>query len=65
MRKTSNRRKRIVSSDQAVVPNRKNSLWPGKISHGCEDDTTIDFTLVEPGNAISVRDETGSVEYLG
>jgi hypothetical protein len=32
---------------------------------GCEDDTTIDFTLAEPGNAISVRDETGSVEYLG
>jgi hypothetical protein len=29
---------------------------------GCEDDTTIDFTLAEPGNAISVRDETGSVE---
>jgi len=32
---------------------------------GCEDDATIDFTLAEPGNAISVRDETGSVEYLG
>ncbi len=32
---------------------------------GCEDDTTIDFTLAEPGDAISVRDETGSVEYLG
>ena len=32
---------------------------------GCEDDTTIDFTLAEPGNSISVRDETGSVEYLG
>jgi hypothetical protein len=30
---------------------------------GCEDDTTI--TLAEPGNAISLRDETGSVEYLG
>jgi len=29
------------------------------------DDTTIDFTLAEPGDAISVRDETGSVEYLG
>jgi hypothetical protein len=29
------------------------------------DDTTIDFTLAEPGNSISVRDETGSVEYLG
>ena len=32
---------------------------------GCEDDTTIGFTLAEPGNSISVRDETGSVEYLG
>ena len=32
---------------------------------GCEDDTRTDFTLAEPGNAISVGDETGSVEYLG
>jgi hypothetical protein len=33
MRKTANRRKPTASSDQAVVPDRKNSLWPGKISY--------------------------------
>jgi len=32
---------------------------------GCEDDTTIDLTLAEPGNSVTVRDKTGAVEYLG
>jgi hypothetical protein len=32
---------------------------------GCEDDTTVDLTLAEPGNSVSVRDRTGEVEYLG
>ncbi len=32
---------------------------------GCEDDTTIDLTLAEPGNSVSVRDKTGAIEYLG
>jgi hypothetical protein len=32
---------------------------------GCEDDTTIDLTLAEPGNSVSVRDKTGALEYLG
>ncbi len=32
---------------------------------GCEDDTTIDLTLADPGNSVTVRDKTGTVEYLG
>jgi hypothetical protein len=36
-----------------------------KFTIGCEDDTTIDLTLAEPGNSVSVRDKTGKVEYLG
>ena len=31
----------------------------------CEDDSTLDVTLVDPGNSISVRDKEGQVEYLG
>jgi hypothetical protein len=32
---------------------------------GCDDDTTIDLTLAEPGNSVTVQDKTGAVEYLG
>ena len=31
----------------------------------CEDDSTFDVTLSEPGNAVSVRDKNNQVEYLG
>jgi hypothetical protein len=31
----------------------------------CEDASTFDVTLSEPGNAISVRDKNNQVEYLG
>ena len=31
----------------------------------CEDESTFDVTLSEPGNAISVRDKNNQVEYLG
>jgi hypothetical protein len=32
---------------------------------GCEDETTIVFTLPKSGNAISVQNKAGLVEYLG
>ena len=31
----------------------------------CEDNSTFDVTLSEPGNAVSVRDKNNQVEYLG
>ena len=31
----------------------------------CEDDSTFDVTLSEPGNAVSVRDKNNQVEYIG
>jgi hypothetical protein len=31
----------------------------------CEDDSTSDVTLSEPGNAVSVWDKNNQVEYLG
>ena len=44
---------RAISEDQA------------KLLIECEDDSTFDVTLSEPGNAISVRDKNNQVEYLG
>ena len=32
---------------------------------GCEDDTTVDLTLAEPGNSVTVRDKAGELEYIG
>jgi hypothetical protein len=31
----------------------------------CEDERTLDVTIVEPGNSVIVRDKNGQVEYLG
>jgi hypothetical protein len=31
----------------------------------CEDDSTIDVTLANPGSSVAVRDKTYQVEYLG
>ena len=31
----------------------------------CEDDSTVDVTLVDPGNSVTVRDKNNQVEYLG
>src|SRR6476646_3034671 len=31
----------------------------------CEDDSTLDITIVEPGNSVIVRDKNLGVEYLG
>jgi hypothetical protein len=44
---------RQISEDQA------------KILFECEDDSTLDVTIVDPGNSVIVRDRNGQVEYLG
>ena len=44
---------RTVSEDQA------------KLLIECEDDSTLDVTLADPGNSVSVRDKNNQVEYLG
>jgi hypothetical protein len=31
----------------------------------CEDESTVDLRLVDPGNSVSVRDKNNQVEYLG
>jgi len=31
----------------------------------CKDESTLDVTLVDPGNSVSVRDKNDQVEYLG
>ena len=36
-----------------------------KILVECEDDSTLDVTIVDPGNSVIVRDKNGQVEYLG
>ena len=46
-------RMRQISEDQA------------KLLIECEDDSTLDVTLVDPGNSVSVRDKDNEVEYLG
>ena len=44
---------RQISEDQA------------KLVIKCEDDSTFDVTLVDPGSSVSVRDNNNQVEYLG
>ena len=36
-----------------------------KILFECEDDSTLDVTIVDPGNSVIVRDKNNQVEYLG
>jgi hypothetical protein len=36
-----------------------------KLLFECEDDTTLDVTIVDPGNSVIVRDNSNQVEYLG
>jgi len=36
-----------------------------KLLFECEDDSTLDVTIVEPGNSVIVRDKNCQVEYLG
>jgi hypothetical protein len=44
---------RQISEDQA------------KLLFECEDDSTLDVTLVDPGNSVIIRDKNNQVEYLG
>jgi hypothetical protein len=44
---------RQISEDQA------------KLLFECEDVSTLDVTVVDPGNTVSVRDKNNQVEYLG
>jgi hypothetical protein len=44
---------RQISEDQA------------KLFFECEDDSTLDLTIVDPGNSVIVRDKNSQVEYLG
>jgi hypothetical protein len=36
-----------------------------KLLFECEDDSTLDVTIVDPGNSVSLRDKNNQVEYLG
>jgi hypothetical protein len=36
-----------------------------KLLFECEDDSTLDVTIVDPGNSVIVREKNGHVEYLG
>jgi hypothetical protein len=36
-----------------------------KLLFECQDDSTLDVTIVDPGNAVIVRDKNNVVEYLG
>jgi hypothetical protein len=44
---------RQISEDQA------------KLLFQCEDDSTLDVTLVDPGNSGIIRDKNNHVEFLG
>src|SRR6266446_2103063 len=44
---------RQISEDQA------------KLLFECEDDSTLDVTIVDPGNSVIVRAKNTQVEYLG
>jgi hypothetical protein len=36
-----------------------------KLLFECEDESTLDVTIVDPGNSVIVRDKNLGVEYLG
>jgi hypothetical protein len=36
-----------------------------KLLFECEDDSTLDVAIVDPGNSVIVRDMNNQVEYLG
>jgi hypothetical protein len=44
---------------------RQNSEDQTKLLFECEDDSTHDLTIVDPGNSVIVRDKNSQVEYLG
>jgi len=36
-----------------------------KLFFECEDESTLDVTIVDPGNSVIIRDKGDGVEYLG
>ena len=44
---------------------RQISEHEAKFLFECEDDSTLDVTIVDPGNSVSVRDKNDVVKYLG
>ena len=36
-----------------------------KLLFECENDSTLDVTIVDPGNSVIVRDKNSQAEYLG
>ena len=44
---------------------RQISEYQTKLLFECEDDSTLDITIVDPGNSVIVRDKNNQVEYLG
>jgi hypothetical protein len=44
---------------------RKISEDQAKLLIECKDESSLDVTLVDPGNSVSVRDKDDQVEYLG
>jgi hypothetical protein len=44
---------------------RRISEEQAKLLIECEDDSTLDVTIVDPGNSVIVRDKNNQAEYLG
>ena len=44
---------------------RQISEYQTKLLFECEDDSTLDITIVDAGNSVIVRDKNNQVEYLG
>ena len=44
---------------------RQISEHQAKLLFECEDDSTLDVTIVDPGSSVAVRDKKDVVEYLG
>jgi hypothetical protein len=44
---------------------RQISEGQAKILIQCEDESTLDVTIVDPGKSVIVRDKNNQVEYLG
>jgi len=44
---------------------RQSSEDQAKLLFECEDDSTLDVTIVDPGDSVIVWDKNNLVEYLG
>jgi hypothetical protein len=36
-----------------------------KLLFECQDDSTLDLTIIDPGNSVIVRDKNNQIAYLG